>query len=213
GVQFSPLPQSAGASPAVITPRNSLVSLKPENAPQIAGQAREAERPPEPAPPPAAGRPRVVSRLKFDIGYKLQDVGPSGVGSVELYITQDNGATWYRYGADNDNQSPIPVEVPREGTYGFALGVRSGAGLASDSPQNGDPPSIVVSVDLTPPRLEMLPLEQGRGKNSNKLLISWKCTDDNLGDKPISIYYSPSAQASWVPVSGPIENSGSYVWA
>jgi hypothetical protein len=155
----------------------------------------------------------VVNSLKFQIGYKLQDVGPSGVGSVELFITQDNGTTWYRYGADDDNQSPIPVEVPREGTYGFALGVRSGAGLASDPPQNGDRPAIVVSVDMTPPRLEVMPLEQGRGKNSNKLLISWKCLDDNLGDKPISIFYAPTPQASWLPVSGPIENTGSYVWA
>jgi hypothetical protein len=104
------------------------------------------------------------------------------------------------------------VEVPREGTYGFALGVRSGAGLASEPPQNGDSPAIVVTVDLTAPRLEVMPLEQGRGKNSNKLLISWKCTDDNLPEKPVSLCYSPSGQSPWLPISGPIENTGSYIW-
>jgi hypothetical protein len=210
-VQFSPLP-SAENSPAAITPRNSFVSLKPENAPIIGGQSREFARSQEPPRQPATGRQRVVSSLKFHIGYKLQDVGPSGVGTVELFITQDNGATWYRYGADDDNQSPIQVEVPREGTYGFALGVRSGAGLASEPPQNGDRPAIVVTVDLTAPRLEVLPLEQGRGKNSNKLLISWKCTDDNLPEKPVSLCYSPSGQSPWLPISGPIENTGSYAW-
>jgi hypothetical protein len=210
-VQFSPLP-AAENSPAAITPRNSYVSLKPENAPIIGGQSRESARAQEPPRQPVAGRQRVVSSLKFQIGYKLQDVGPSGVGSVELYITQDNGATWYRYGADDDNQSPIQVEVPREGTYGFALGVRSGAGLSSDPPQNGDRPAIVVTVDLTAPRLEVMPLEQGRGKNSNKLLISWKCTDDNLPEKPVSLFYSPSGQSPWLAISGPIENTGSYIW-
>src|SRR5258707_487856 len=81
--------------------------------------------PQSPQSSPVGGRQRVVNSKKFQIGYKLQDVGQSGVSCVELYITQDFGATWYRYGADDDNQSPIQVEVPREGTYGFCLGVKS----------------------------------------------------------------------------------------
>ncbi len=153
-----------------------------------------------------------MNTRKFQIGYKLQDVGPSGVASVELYITQDNGVTWYRYGVDDDNQSPFQVEVPREGTYGFTLGVRSGAGLASDPPQNGDPAAIVVTVDQTAPRLELLPVEQGHGRYAGKLVISWKCTDDNLGEKPLTLFCSRTGHAPWTPISGPVENSGSFVW-
>jgi hypothetical protein len=154
----------------------------------------------------------VVDSRRFQIGYNLEGVGPSGVSSVELYITDDNGATWYHYGSDDDHQSPILVEVPREGTYGFVLGVRSGAGLASEPPQKGDPPSIVVVVDQTTPKLEMFPVEQGVGKNFNKLLISWKCEDENLAERPISLFYSPSGQTPWLPISGPTENTGSFVW-
>jgi hypothetical protein len=157
-------------------------------------------------------RQRVVGSRKFQIGYKLQDVGPSGVAGIELYITQDNGATWYRFGTDDDNQSPVHVEVPRAGNYGFALGVRSGAGLASDPPQNGDAPAIVVIVDQTPPQLDLLPVEQGRGKNNNKLLIAWKCSDENLGDRPISLFHSTTGEAPWQVISGALENSGSYIW-
>ncbi len=203
---------SAENVPAVITPRNSLVSLKPDKAPITGSQPRESSQSQELPRQPVTGRQRVVNSLKFQIGYKLQDVGPSGVASVELFITDDNGATWYRYGADEDHQSPVQVEVPREGTYGFILTVRSGAGLASDPPQNGDPPAIVVTVDTTAPRLEALSAEPGRGKNANKLLVSWKCTDDNLSDKPVSLLYSPTGQAPWLPISGPIENTGSYIW-
>lgn len=205
--------QSAETHLTPVTPKNSFVALTPENGPKIIGPQREPssqtqEHPRQLAP----GRQRVVNSKKFQIGYKLQDVGPSGVASVELYITQDNGVTWYRYGVDDDNQSPFQVEVPREGTYGFTLGVRSGAGLASDPPQNGDPPAIVVAVDLTGPRLEILPVEQGRGKNAGKLVILWKCTDDNLGEKPIAIFCSRTGQAPWIPISGQIENSGNFVW-
>jgi len=202
----------AESVPVLITPRNSLVSLKPDKVGVAASPAREAARLPERSRQPVTGRQRVVGSLKFQIGYKLQDVGPSGVASVELFITDDDGATWYRYGADADNESPVQVEVPREGIYGFALAVRSGAGLASDPPQNGDRPAIVVTVDATAPRLEGFSVEPGRGKNANKLLISWQCTDDNLGDKPVTLFYSPSGHAPWLPISGPIENTGNYSW-
>ena len=202
---------SAEMTPAGATPKNSFVSHKPD---QRAGAATE------PLPPvpehlrrsTTAGRTRVVDSRRFQIGYNLEGVGPSGVSSVDLYITQDNGATWYHYGADDDHQSPILVEVPREGTYGFALGVRSGAGLTSEPPQKGDLPSIVVIVDQTTPKLEMFPVEQGLGKNVNKLLISWKCEDENLAEKPVSLFYSVSGQAPWLPISGPNENTGSFVW-
>ena len=55
-------------------------------------------------------------------------------------------------------------------------------------------------------------LPRGRGKNANKLLISWKCSDDFLGEKPVSLLYSPTGQAPWLPISGSIENTGSYIW-
>lgn len=197
----------------VVTPKNSFVSHKPDVRSSVAAESQSLSPVPENLRrSTASGRKRVVDSRRFQIGYNLEGVGPSGVSSVDLYITDDNGATWYHYGADDDHQSPILVEVPREGTYGFALGVRSGAGLTSDPPQKGDPPSIVVVVDQTTPRLEMFPAEQGVGKNVNKLMIQWKCEDENLAERPISLFYSPSGQAPWLPVSGPIENTGSFVW-
>ncbi len=159
-----------------------------------------------------AGRRRFVDSRKFQIGYNLEGVGSSGVSSVDVYITEDDGRTWYHYGTDDDHVSPIVVEVPSEGTYGFTLGVRSGAGLSSDPPQNGDIPQVIVVVDQTPPQLEMLPVQLGTGKNVGRMNISWKCEDANLADKPISLFYSTSGQAPWTAISGPIDNSGSYVW-
>jgi hypothetical protein len=190
--------------------KGNFVSHKPDDRLASAAETAPVTRP---ADAPRTGRRRVVDSRKFQIGYNLEGVGPSGVSSVDLYITDDNGATWYHYGTDDDNVSPIFVEVPSEGTYGFALGVRSGAGLTSDPPQNGDAPSIVVVVDQTAPTLELLPVQQGLGKNINKLLISWKCFDANPAERPISLFYSPTGQAPWLPISGPIENSGSHVWS
>lgn len=155
---------------------------------------------------------RVLNQRQFQIGYRLEEVGPSGVSSVELFITQDNGATWYRYGEDADKRSPFVVNVPREGSYGFTLLVRSGVGLAIDPPQPGERPSIVVNVDETAPRVQLLPVEQGRGQSMNKLLIRWMAQDENLSERPISLSYGASPNGPWQPIVGGLENSGSYVW-
>jgi hypothetical protein len=155
---------------------------------------------------------RIVNTRQFQIGYKIQDVGPSGVSSVDLFITEDNGGHWFRYGADEDHQSPFSVEVPREGTYGFSIGVKSGAGLTSDPPQAGDKPSIVVVVDQTSPQIDMLPLEQGRGRDANKILMQWRISEAHPADKPISLSFAANRQGPWQPITGWTEDSGRYVW-
>ena len=164
------------------------------------------------APPRREGSLRVVNQRQFQIGYRIEEVGPSGISSVELFITQDNGATWYRYGEDADKRSPFIVQVPREGSYGFTLLVRSGVGLAGDPPQPGEKPNTLVSVDETAPRVQLLPVEQGRGQSLNKLLIRWLAQDENLAERPISLWYGASPTGPWQPIAGGLDNTGSYVW-
>ncbi|MDB5341134.1 MAG: hypothetical protein JWN70_6753 [Planctomycetaceae bacterium] len=163
-------------------------------------------------PPRRDAAARVVNQRQFQIGYRIEEIGPSGISSVELFITQDNGASWYRYGEDADKRSPFVVSVPREGAYGFTLIVRSGVGLASDPPQPGERPSIVVNVDETAPRVQLLPVEQGRGQALNKLLIRWMVQDENLAERPISLWYGASPNGPWQPISGGLDNTGSHVW-
>jgi hypothetical protein len=127
-------------------------------------------------------------------------------------MTEDDGSTWAKFAEDNDTESPIAVRVPGEGTYGFAFVVRSGVGLASDPPRPGDRPEIVVAVDRTAPRIELLPLEQGRGPNLNKVLIQWTCEDENLADQAISLSYAAEPQGPWHPIVDWTENTGRYVW-
>lgn len=203
--------------PAIVRPMppatQQFVSDSPAARPDV---TQERWTPPvsgmEPILPRSQGRERVVSNPKFQIGYKIDDVGPSGVGGVELFITQDNGRQWYRYGEDTDRTSPMDVTVPRDGAYGFAVRVRSGAGLGQEPPQPGEPPGIVIVVDQTPPKLELMPVQQGRGPELNQIHIQWKVTEARPSDKPISLYYAATPQGPWEPISGWRADTGSFVW-
>lgn len=201
---------------AVITPFQSsqLVSSAAPNRPQITGERFPGSESAGTTVPPRTdnSRTRVVNSRRFQVGYRVDDVGPSGVGGVELFVTENRGRQWFKYGDDPDRRSPFEVEVPRDGEFGFAIRVRSGAGLIADPPQPNEAPSIVVVVDETPPRLELLPVQQGQGLNTNQLVISWKIDDEHPSDKPISIYFSSHPQGPWEPISAWRADTGQMEW-
>lgn len=161
---------------------------------------------------PTNGRFRAVKAHRFEINYRIDDVGPSGVSAVELFVTQNNGQKWWKYGEDQDKQSPFVVEVPEDGVYGFAIRVRSGAGLADDPPQSSEEPSIVTVVDRTPPTVQFLPVQQGAGGAMNKITIAWRISDDNPSDKPISLAYSANPNGPWERICDWQPDTGSYLW-
>ena len=204
--------RAALPSPAQVAPTRFIPAVRPAQPPR--GDFVSHQRPASNAEVAASvdHRLRVIASTDFNIAYKLQDVGPSGIGGVELYMTEDNGSSWAKFAEDNDTESPIAVRVPGEGMYGFAFVVRSGVGLASDPPRSGDRPEIVVAIDRTAPRVELLPLEQGRGPNLNKVLIQWTCEDENPADQAISLSYAAEPQGPWHPIVDWTENTGRYVW-
>jgi hypothetical protein len=93
----------------------------------------------------------MVNSRVFELEYKIDSVGPSGVRRVELWGTLDGGRTWTSFGVPKKIKSPLVVGVQHEGLYGFRVAVENGAGVWSGRPRPGDPPDVWVGVDLTRP--------------------------------------------------------------
>lgn len=184
----------------------------PTRSQSMSSHQNEFERP---APVQRSNAPfRIVPNCHFQIAYKLDEVGPSGVSGVELFITEDNGRQWWKYDDDPDQRSPFDVRVRHDGLYGFAIRVRSGAGLSNDPPLPNEPPAIVIAVDQTPPNVELLPIQQGQGANINRLQIRWKITDDYPAEKPVALYYAANLNGPWEVISNWKEDAnGSFEWA
>jgi hypothetical protein len=154
-----------------------------------------------------------VNTTDFQIGYRIDDLGPSGLGKIELFITTDSGRKWYRYGTNPSNKSPFPVSVPGDGVYGFELRVKNGAGVGDDPPRPGDKPSIVVVVDKTPPVAQLLPPQIGRAKSRNKVLLRWMAEDAQLGPTPILLEYAVEKSGPWLKIGDWQANTGRYIWS
>jgi hypothetical protein len=161
--------------------------------------------------PGVSGETQLVSHRVFDIVYQLEDVGPSGVSSVELFVTEDGGQQWFRYGNDADLRSPFQVDVQGEGTFGFAVRVRNGLGFTDPPPQPGEPPVIVVCVDQTPPAIDF-PHPAVTADGEGLVNLAWTITDSFPAQAPVRLEYGVSPSGPWTPLFDWQPDSGNYQW-
>jgi hypothetical protein len=162
-------------------------------------------------PRPPAGPTQITNSTQVTLDYEVSKVGPSGVGSVELYLTQDEGHTWQRYADDPKLKPPMTVNLPGEGVFGLRLVVRSRAGLGQRPPQSGDLPQMRVEVDTTPPVAKLFP-PQPDPRRRDALLLTWNASDHNLAPNPITLQWSERPDGPWQMIAADVTNSGRYTW-
>jgi hypothetical protein len=178
---------------------------------------------PAPARGPVAGMEyRNTNRLNIE--YAVDKVGASGLGSVDLYVTRDDGANWQRLTGEQLTAGPpgldgltpakrsIAAELPGEGRYGLYLIVRSGVGLGKQPPRNGDKPQMRVEVDMTPPEGTLYGLQPVQGQ-SDSVTVRWKASDLNLAERPIRLEWAERKGGQWSRISdSDLANTGYFTW-
>lgn len=155
-----------------------------------------------------------VNSKTIRLNYRTEDVGPSGLSTIEVWMTKGGSRKWERYPQDANTKPPYDITVKDEGLYGFTLIARSGVGLALRPPEAGDRPDIWVEVDITKPVVKLDKPFVGQGQDTGKLSISWTANDKNMSRQPITIFYREKSVDHWIEVPGAINlpNTGRYVW-
>jgi hypothetical protein len=153
----------------------------------------------------------LLNTTNASIDYRLDQVGPSGVGKVEIFMTPDNGQSWHRIGDDADKKSPAEVRLPGDGVYGIRICVTNGNGFGGKAPIRGDAPQCTLEVDTTNPFLLLRSAELLH--SAGQVEIRWNATDKNLGSEPVSLFYRTSADGPWQVIAKGIKNDGAYRWA
>jgi hypothetical protein len=185
--------------------------------PQAAPANATAAAPPEPAQKPVTvsrpGTPprQVLNTKHAAIEYRVDPVGPSGIGKVEVWMTADKGASWQRVSEDQDRRSPADLDLPGEGLFGVRLVVYNGNGFGGSPPGANDPPHTWIEVDTTPPAVHLSDIEPAA--RDGKLEIRWTVTDKNLAPEPIHLFYATKREGPWQPIARGVRNEGSYLWA
>jgi hypothetical protein len=219
-----PAPQAP--APAVAPPVEKVVADT-----QWPAAGRDPRLPAGPAgagAPPAGGLTQVggrrlppvqyVSQQKVTLEFEVSKLGPSGVGSLQLWCTKNDGQSWEMYaedrnpaeiGANGRQQLIVPLE--EDGIYGFTLVVKNRAGLGKAPPRPGELPEMRLELDTTPPSAKLIAPEPDRDK-PDAALLTWIAQDKNLGEKPISLEWAERREGPWQPIGLELPNDGRFSW-
>lgn len=204
-------PGEPGASASARMLQRSLAAQQPSSAFRFASNSPVTDLPRTGVAAPATRR-LVVNSSRFELEYDLHSVGRWGVSKVEVWGTVDQGRTWQSYAIDADLRSPVDVETPGDGVFGFRIVVQSVGGLEQHPPRAGDQPDVYVEVDQSRPATSLLNAMQPEGYFADHLVITWQASDANLAERPISLLYAAKPSGPWQPIASNLENSGRYSW-
>lgn len=160
------------------------------------------------------GRPLHLMRSRtFSWDYNFQTPADlHGPFRVELWITQDAGASWQRLAVDDDTLSPIAVTLPGDGLYGCRLEIVRDAPGEPIAPRAGETPSAWIGIDETPPQISQLDVGPAGDAAAGDFLIDYRC-DDPLGlPESVRLSYSPHATGPWATIATAQPAAGRYRW-
>jgi hypothetical protein len=220
---------SSAASPRVPAPGNTGMSMSTSTSNSSTGTVASAS-------PIAGGNPnrvgalpplRIVNKKLVKLDFEVAEYGPSGVGSVDVYVTTDEGANWELTKPEPGTALPVSGDVksmgpltgsvsvllPRDGViYGFYLVLKNRAGLGQPPPRGGDTPQLRVELDTTPPKAEMY-APVAEPSRHDALILSWWAEDRNLATNPVTIEWSAQREGPWEFIGEPqLPNTGKFSW-
>jgi hypothetical protein len=169
----------------------------------------------------------LVNRKQAKINFHIGKYGPSGIGAVDVYVTNDDGATWTLSPGDHNVSLPtaadlrggspiegaVMVDLPQEGVvYGYYIVVKSRAGRGIKPPEQGTLPQVRVEMDITPPDIALYEPRPDAVRR-DMLLLTWKATDKNLANNPVTIEWAAQKDGPWSLIgTADMANSGQYSW-
>ncbi len=157
------------------------------------------------------GKPLHLSRFRrFQWDYESPATkGAGGPLVAELWSTRDGGVTWQRSAVDDDGRSPIQVELPAAGLYGFRLELTAGG---TGGPRSGDAPESWVGIDEEPPHVELIDVAGDGADDQTTLVIRYAARDPLLAPNGTRILYSPNRDGPWATVASGRDNQGEHRW-
>jgi hypothetical protein len=186
----------------------------PPIPPPVVGTINETSH--KPVSPPevlnVSGVPhQLINTTRAKIDFRIDQVGPSGVGKVEIYMTPDRGQTWHRLAELVQKSPPAEINLPGDGVFGIRLVASNGNGFGGKAPTRGDSPHYVIEVDTTAPFVQLRSTELMAA--AGHVELRWNATDNNLGAEPISLYYRAKVDGPWQVIAKNVKNDGLYRWS
>jgi hypothetical protein len=152
----------------------------------------------------------LINTTRAWLEYFIDQVGPSGVSKVEVWVTSDQGQSWQRLSEDKDHRNPTEIDLPGDGLYGVRVVVTDGNGFGGRPLVAGDQPDCWIEVDTVAPLVQLREIEPIA--HGSTVDIRWRASDKNLGTEPVSLFFAARKDGPWQALALHQKNDGLYRW-
>lgn len=162
--------------------------------------------------PPSAGDVLQLNVNHLEIQYKTASAS-GAVERTELWYISADEPDWQRSTSERHGGSPLVFEPQKDGLYGLYVVLLNEAGASNAPPGPGTQPQQWVRIDRSAPVVQLLELRPDERFDLNReLRLRWKTEDDNLGDRPVALYYRTEQTRSYQPIAKMLSPTGTYRW-
>ncbi|MBI2899337.1 MAG: hypothetical protein HYY17_04085 [Planctomycetes bacterium] len=180
------------------------------------GAVPEPERDPRPLPktepksaPQEGARETYTSKRVLE--FPLDPARVAGRKGAELWYTTD-GSTWINHGFTETGLKTVRFAAPRDARYEIVLVPVDKADRREYVPRPGTKPDFVVTVDTTPPAVEVVAPNGGEVfRAGSTTVVRWVAEDVGIAPAGVRIEVTSDGQ-NWVPIARELSNSGTYHW-
>lgn len=155
--------------------------------------------------------PEGETASRVEITYTTEE-GENGsdLDYVELFVTNDEGATWEKMPLIQNNTRPLIWQAPRSGRWGLYLAGVDLAGNKALAPELGATPQINVEINTTVD-IELLAFKDGGTfKGGSTHLVKWQSESDNTENIKTALELSVDNGLSWNSVATELPIKGEH---
>lgn len=132
----------------------------------------------------------------FKIPLDISDQDRALLGSIRLYVSDDDGKTWMRKAELPKDATMAPFVADKDGAYQFIVALVDKEGRQSPESTEGTSPGLSVVVDTQPPLLIVKPVRNKAGERG----IRWELKDDDLDLATLKFAVWESEAGGWIPL-------------
>lgn len=158
------------------------------------------------------GDVEVLSSPAVSVSFRTAPNSPNVTG-VDLWITNDRGATWKKHVENAPPDRPLRFDTAADGEYGLYLILRNSAGSSAAPPSPGTVPQKTVLLDRQAPLVQILSARKDADFAINRdVHLRWIAQDRNLPPRPVWLHYRTAETKAWRLICDSLEAEGSYRW-
>jgi len=124
--------------------------------------------------------------------------GPSGVKSVEIWVTEDGGKTWRKKAVRTLEEGTLSCWLKKDGRYGFRTVVTARNNRREPEPGSGEAPELEFVVDTVPPAIEFsCDKDAPVLAPGESTVLRWRISDAHLAPESCRMRFSIDGGRTW----------------